>query len=105
MIIVIIYFSYIIILFYVSTHELLYFPLKKTSIIRNSLIAISCASMLYNAVINDKLEFLFYFIDCLTLFFILFYFLSHDETTVLNTFYRSTNYIGMLIFLISNDLD
>ena len=90
MIIVIIYFSYIIILFYVSTHELLYFPLKKTSIIRNSLIAISCASMLYNG---------------LTLFFILFYFLSHDETTVLNTFYRSTNYIGMLIFLISNDLD
>jgi uncharacterized membrane protein (DUF485 family) len=46
MIIVIIYFSYIMILFYVSTHELLYFPLKKTSIIRNSLIAISCASLL-----------------------------------------------------------
>ena len=103
--IIILYCFYILMLFYVNTHELLYFPLKKTSIIRNCLIVFAVVSCLYNAVINSKKIFYFFFIDILTLFFILFSFLSHDETTVLNTFYKSNNYIGMLTFLISNDLD
>jgi hypothetical protein len=91
--------------FYVTTHELLYFPLKKTSTIRNCLITISCIACIFMILIDSKKSFLFYFCVILSSVFIVFFFLSHDETTVLEVFYNSRNYISMLIFLISNDLD
>ena len=104
-IIIFIYFIYIISVFYITTHDLLYFPLKKTSTIRNCLITISCVSCLFMILIDYKKTFLFYFCIILSSIFIVFFFLSHDETTVLEVFYNSRNYISMLIFLISNDLD
>ncbi len=104
-IIIFIYFIHIMSVFYITTHELLYFPLKKTSTIRNCLITISCVSCLFMILIDYKKTFLFYFCIILSSVFILFFFLSHDETTVLEVFYNSRNYISMLIFLISNDLD
>ena len=103
--VIFIYFIYIMSVFYITTHELLYFPLKKTSTIRNCLITITCVSCLFTILIDYKKSFLFYFCIILSAIFISFFFLSHDETTVLEVFYNSTNYISMLIFLISNDLD
>ena len=100
-----IYFIHIMCVFYVTTHELLYFPLKKTSTIRNCLITIACVSCIFMILIDYKKTFLFYFCIILSSIFIVFFFLSHDETTVLEVFYNSRNYISMLIFLISNDLD
>ena len=100
-----IYFIYIMLTFYVTTHELLYFPLKKTSTIRNCLITCACISSVLCILINEKKIFLFYFLEVIFFSFVLFFFLSHDETTVLEVFYNSRNYISMLIFLISNDLD
>ena len=100
-----IYFIYIMFTFYVTTHELLYFPLKKTSTIRNCLITFSCISSILCILIDEKKVFLFYFFEVIFFAFILFFFLSHDQTTVLEVFYNSRNYISMLIFLISNDLD
>ena len=104
-IIIWIYFIYIMLTFYVTTHELLYFPLKKTSTIRNCLITFACVSSVICLLIDEKKVFLFYFFEVIFFAFILFFFLSHDETTVLEVFYNSRNYISMLIFLISNDLD
>ncbi len=103
--IIFIYFIYIMCTFYVTTHELLYFPLKKTSTIRNCLITIACVACLFMILIDVKKVFLFYFCVIISSVFITFFFLSHDETTVLEVFYNSRNYISMLIFLISNDLD
>ena len=103
--VIFIYFIYIMCTFYVTTHELLYFPLKKTSTIRNCLITISCIACIFMILIDSKKSFLFYFCVILSSVFIVFFFLSHDETTVLEVFYNSRNYISMLIFLISNDLD
>jgi len=103
--IIFIYFLYIMSVFYINTHELLYFPLKKTSTIRNCLITISCISCIFTLLIDHKKSFLFYFCVILSSIFISFFFLSRDETTVLEVFYNSRNYISMLIFLISNDLD
>ena len=100
-----IYFIYIMCVFYVTTHELLYFPLKKTSTIRNCLVSISCVSCIFMILIDSKKTFLYYFCVSISSIFILFFFLSHDETTVLEVFYNSRNYISMLIFLVSNDLD
>ena len=103
--VIFIYFIYIMSTFYITTHELLYFPLKKTSTIRNCLITISCVACIFMILIDSKKSFLFYFCVILSSIFIVFFFLSHDETTVLEVFYNSRNYISMLIFLISNDLD
>ena len=102
--VIFIYFFYIMSIFYITTHELLYFPLKKTSTIRNCLVSISCVSCIFMILIDSKKSFLFYFCVIISSTFITFFFLSHDETTVLEVFYNSRNYISMLIFLISNDL-
>ena len=60
--------------FYITIHVLLYFPLKKISIIKNCLISIAIVSCVLMILIDYKKTFLFYFCDIISAVFIIFFF-------------------------------
>ena len=99
------YFVYMLYSIFISDNNMLYFPLTTLSILRVFMINFTGFCLIYKLIISENLNFLFYFFTALTLVsFLLFYF-EQLPRYITAKFSRAKDLIGVLFFLLSNDVN